>query len=355
MTGSEPRLIDLIDEICTGEDVLFRSVRVAGDLMSVDVKTLTLADTVEACLKAMDDDDVRHIPVVDCPTGEEQSPCLVGIVSQRDVFRQVSPNVGKLGEEESDRGALRQPLARIVTRDPKSVSPETPIPGLVRTMLDHRIDAVPVVADENLVGMVTAGDVVRLFVRLDAMRRLGPRAQQEARPIDLFRKSKGQAAAFFSSVLRTVQDIMTDHVACLTPQDDVAAAIELMQKGGFRHVPVVGDKKRLLGIVSDRDVLRCLPFAGQEHPPRGEASGRNLFAADTGDPSLALSLRRVMTPSVSRVLPNCDIHDAATMLSDKRVSCLPVVDEEECLLGIVTVTDLMWALLAAYKVTAPSR
>lgn len=106
MANVQFRLIDLIDDMCDGKDVFFRSVRVAKDVMTNDVKTLTLDDTVEVCLKFMKDKEVRHVPVMDIPTEEEGKPYFVGVVSERDMFRQVSPYVGKVGEEDTDSKAL---------------------------------------------------------------------------------------------------------------------------------------------------------------------------------------------------------------------------------------------------------
>jgi CBS domain-containing protein len=52
---------------------------------------------------------------------------------------------------------------------------------------------------------------------------------------------------------------------------------------------------------------------------------------------------------LQHILPSCSICEAAYILHEKKISCLLVVDEQEKLRGIVTVTDLMRALLAAYE------
>ena len=96
----------------------------------------------------------------------------MGIISQRDVFRQISPYLGKVGEEDSDLKALKQPLVKIVSENPKSVSPETPIQDMISIMIDERIDSIPVLLDEDLVGIVTATDILKVFIRLDAIGRL---------------------------------------------------------------------------------------------------------------------------------------------------------------------------------------
>jgi CBS domain-containing protein len=56
-----------------------------------------------------------------------------------------------------------------------------------------------------------------------------------------------------------------------------------------------------------------------------------------------------MTWEVTHVLPNCLATDAAKILQKGEISCCPVLDNEKKLLGIVTVSDMMRRLLAAYQ------
>ena len=125
MANEQIRLIDLIDDMSSGKDVFFRSVRFVKDIMTKEVKSLTLDDTVGTCLKFMKENHLRHVPVVDSATGEEERACLIGIVSQRDVLRQVSPYLGKIGQIDTDLRAIRQPLCQIISRNPNSVLPES--------------------------------------------------------------------------------------------------------------------------------------------------------------------------------------------------------------------------------------
>ena len=68
---------------------------------------------------------------------------------------------------------------------------------------------------------------------------------------------------------KTVQSIMKRHPVSITPDVDVFAIASLLVNHGYRHVPVVDESNRLLGIVSRRDVLKTMkPFhaaAGKEH------------------------------------------------------------------------------------------
>ena len=316
--------------------------------MTTNVRTLALDDTVEACLKCMKDNRVRHVPVMDMPTDDSEKPYFVGVVSERDIFRRISPYVGKLGQEDTDSTALQMPLVHVVTRNPRSASPGTPMPEMLVSMIDDHVDMLPVLENGDLVGVVTAGDITKLFVRLDAIRQLCTEPGSRTRLVDLAGRSGPEAAALLTSVFRTVQDIMTEQPVSLEQQHSLSDAIEVMRNGRFRHVPIVSQEGELIGIVSDRDVLRHLSIDGmRQHPSEGFRDG--LFETDPKDPDLKFPVTRAMRQEVVHVSPDCGIYDAAKTMNDLSVSCLPVVDDQKNLQGMVTVTDLMRALLAAYK------
>jgi len=342
------RLVDLLDDLFAGRDVFFKSVCLVKDMMTEDVKALTLDDTIEMCIKFMKENRVRHIPVIDSPTGEDEQQYFVGIVSQRDVFRQISPYLGKVGEEDSDSEALKQPLVRLVTRNPKSVSPETTIQEMVTTMVDNRINMMPVLVDRDMVGIVTSTDILKLFIRLDIIRRLcskTPKTEERRRFVDLLSGDSDKVMPAFSTILRTVEDVMTEQVVYLEEQESLAKAMEVMQKGKFRHVPIVDEQKKLVGVISDRDVLRYLPYLR----PGAESFHNRLFDVAPNNVATQQSLHQIMTRDVTCVLPSCDFYTVVRMLYEMNISCLPVTDEDKKLVGIVTVTDVMRGLLAAYS------
>jgi acetoin utilization protein AcuB len=355
MANGGYRLIDLIDDIRNGRDVIFRSIHLVKDIMACHVMTLTLDDTLERCLEFMRDNNVRHVPIMDVSDEEGEKPYFVGVVSQRDVFRQISPYLGRIGEEETDSKALRQELGQIVTINPKCVSPETRIPEMVTMMVDNHVDMAPVLDDGELVGIVTTTDVMKLFVRLDAIRLLytdSGNVEKKRRLVDLLAGASDDVTAALSSVLRRVDDIMTDHVVCLTEHDNLAKAMQVMQKGEFRHVPVVVEGNGLQGIISDRDILRYLPMRSVQRRIEEKNFRSRLFDVDRKDSSLGLPLGPVMSRHVFQVLPSCSFYKAVQMLDELKISCLPVVDEEKVLRGIITVTDVMRGLLAACTLTA---
>ena len=349
MENGQFNIIDVIEELCTEKDVCLEPMRVARDIMNTDVKRLTLDHTVKHCLKFMGDHRIRHIAVVDYPDEAKQKPYFIGIVSQRDVLRLNEPDAKRTGKQKIDKRAMRQLLVQIVARKPKSVSIQTPVPDVITTMTRNHIDMVPVLDNDNFAGIITTTDLMKFFLKLDnVIHRLCPELKKGAPSVDMAFEGSTKAKILFSWVSRTVQEIMTDQVICLEPQDSLARAIEVLQTEEFRHIPIADEQGKLVGLVSDRDILRNLPFAGRRPPSLPKIFREHLFATASGTISLQLPLESFMVRKVLHILPACKVCEAVDILYRKKVSCLPVVDEQEELRGIVTVTDLMQALLSAY-------
>ena len=359
------RLIDVIDDLSAGKEVFFQLVRVAKDIMNKNITTLTLDNKVEACLKFMRDNKVRHVPVMDPPTEEGGKPHFVGVISARDLSRLISPYLGKVGEDANDQKALKQPLGAIVTRYPISVSPETAIKEVLFKMIHNHIDMVPVLANGDLLGIVTITDILHLFIRLNKILQLfnltGERektAKKKIRLIDMNRRGGGSnVSSLLSSAIQTVEDIMTEQPVSLEEQEILSDAIEVMQKEKIRHVPIVNREGKLVGMVSDRNVLRHLSTPPKHKPSQAEDEGfrTRLFAVDPKDPNLSLLLKRIMTKDIVSVLPSYGLFNAIGILHENMISSLLVVDEEENLLGIVTVTDVMRALFTVYEMAEKSQ
>jgi CBS domain-containing protein len=354
------RLIDLIDEMCAGNDVFFRFVRAVKDIMPNNVMMLTLDDTVEKALKLMKQSNIRHVCVVDIPIGEEKKPFFVGVVSERDILRQIPPKTKKINGGTTNLKVQRQLLGQVVTRKPKTVSPETSIPKMLSIMLDNHVDMVPVLDGEDLMSVVTTSDVMKLIIRFDTMYRLSAKPKEMVQVLDKNRSyerlsgSADDMTSLFTTVLQPVKETMTEKVVCLGVGDNMATAIDAMKSGKFRHVPIVDNKGKLIGILSDRDVLRYLPFVCGQRLPGTGAFRSSLFHVDIRDPSLDLPVTSIMTRNVTHILPDCVFYDAVKMLHELKISCLPVVDKEKKLLGIITVTDVLRALLSAYKLVEQS-
>jgi len=361
MSNDRFRLIDLIDDMCAGKDVFFRFVRAVKDIMPNNVKTLTLDDTVGKALQFMKQSGIQHVCVVDIPIGEEKKPYFVGVVSERDIFRQISPDTGKGTAGKTNPKVQRQLLGQVVTRKPKTVSPETSIPNMLSTMLDNHVDMLPVLDGEDLVSVVTTSDIMKLIVRFDVICWLFSRSKKTGHERNKTRFAgqlsggSDDVTSLFTTIFQTVKNIMTEQVVCLGTGDNLAAAMEAMKNGKFRHVPIVDTEGAMVGILSDRDVLRYLPFVGGQRLPGTGAFRSSLFHVNMREPSLSLPISSMMTRNITHIRPNCSFYDAVKMLHELKISCLPVVDEQKKLRGIVTVSDVIRALLSTYKLAEKSQ
>jgi CBS domain-containing protein len=362
MISEQFALIDAIEQMCAYKKVDFRAIRTAGDIMTADVKTLTMDHTVKAFLDFMDTYRVRHAPVVDFHDGDRRKPYFVGVISQRDVLRLNSPQVGQIGGQAIDPKALRQLLAQITTRNIRCASPHTPIPEVITTMIDNHIDMVPVIMVDNrsdmvpirpdvaLAGIITTTDIIKLYTRLEkAIHPLYPELKHATKSTGPVSVDSPEAAALFSWICRTVSDVMTKDIIWLEPEDQLGVAMETMKESKFRHLPVVDEHGKMIGIVSDRDIMRHLPFAGKRPPLEPKGFRAHLFKVDTKGANLKQTVDQIMTRKIKHVLPECSVCEAAKILRKSKIGCLPVTNKRKKLHGMVTVIDLMRSLLEVYK------
>ena len=135
-----------------------------------------------------------------------------------------------------------------------------------------------------------------------------------------------QIAALDTSL--RVADVMTREVRTLGPNDQLALADELMKQGRFRHVVVVEDG-RVVGVLSQRDIFHgALAWSlGQ-----GRRAHEQLLATT--------SVKDVMASHVVTVDPNAPLAEAAALLCERKIGCLPVVAGDE-LVGILTEGDFL--------------
>lgn len=130
-------------------------------------------------------------------------------------------------------------------------------------------------------------------------------------PIERVTSSQEKLAALDSS-RATVGDLMSRVVLTATPATGISEALELMLESGFHHLPVVDDDQRLVGMVSDRDLL--------------------------GRPGV---LSDFMTPRVLTASPDTSLQRASEALAKQRFHSLVVVNDKRRPVGLLTSCDLL--------------
>ncbi|NOT55515.1 MAG: CBS domain-containing protein [Deltaproteobacteria bacterium] len=135
-----------------------------------------------------------------------------------------------------------------------------------------------------------------------------------------------------------VRDWMCPNVITINQELRIERAWEVMTRRGIRHLPVVKNA-RLVGIVTERDLKRALfpatPLAWIPHCGKPHA---------TGAPQ-DLPVEAIMTKAVLTVTPTDPLLTAVMCMVTKKIGSLPVVNDAYGLVGIVTDTDLLKALV----------
>jgi CBS domain-containing protein len=232
---------------------------------------------------------VRHLPVLD-------DRRVVGVITERDLLRYRAETGGTGGQD---------PVARFMTPEPEVVAPDDPLAKASGLMVARRIGCLPVVEEGELVGMLTATDVLAL--PLVQATRTGPSLQPR------------------------VEVAMKRNPATVPPYYPLLEAVGIMVDRGIRHVTVVDDNGRVVGILSDRDVRTAL--------------GDPLEALHQELPEVEeLKVSSVMTTDVTTVTEDTSLADAARHFIDERIGALPVLSAEGALVGILSYVDVIRAL-----------
>ena len=128
----------------------------------------------------------------------------------------------------------------------------------------------------------------------------------------------------------SVRDVMTAEVTTLKRNEKLTLADDLMQLGRIRHLPVLDDDgEQLVGIVSQRDLFRGALAKALGY---GQSAQRKLL--DT------FSVKEVMITDVITTTPDTPLIEAARVLTERKVGCLPVVENGR-LVGILTEGDFV--------------
>ena len=144
-----------------------------------------------------------------------------------------------------------------------------------------------------------------------------------------------------------VKEVMTRDPITIDPEAPLGTAMDVMRQKRIRHLPVIDDAGRLLGIITDRD-LRQATFA----PALAEhlSLGAQRRLRGIGQALEDLRVKHAMTWVVVTTDPEATIARAAVVMFERRIGSLPVVEDGR-LVGILTERDLLLALAREFPDT----
>ncbi len=125
-----------------------------------------------------------------------------------------------------------------------------------------------------------------------------------------------------------VRDIMQEKIVTISAGERLSTVEDIMTLGRVRHMPVVHGGK-LVGVVSERDLLR----ASLSSINTARAEERRAFLH-------VVEIARVMSTPPIVIRPDAAIQEAALIMAERKIGCLPVLDGD-ALLGLLTETDIL--------------
>jgi CBS domain-containing protein len=183
------------------------------DIMSREVFTLRDTASVDDLIEEMKEKNVGGFPIIN---SENE---VVGIVEERDLVRQIAGAVtGRMIED-------------LMTTDIITITPGTTIKDTSRFMIANSIRRLPVVSEDELIGLITTTDILRYFASNK-----------------MFKHMKGDPLS------ERISEVMACEVVTVSPQKDAGDAAHLMKERDVDCLPVVD--KDLVGILTERDLLK---------------------------------------------------------------------------------------------------
>jgi CBS domain-containing protein len=253
------------------------------DLMARPPLTIRDNDDVALAVQLMAWGDVRHLPVL-------RDDHLVGIVSQRDILA---------------TGEANPRVSQIMSAPVQTAHPDDEVADAARRMVAGRLGCLPVLNRGELVGIVTVTDMV---------------AAQSGLGLDVLPVS--------------VRSIMTRSPIVASAEDSLLQAVARMAERHIRHLPVVDGARKVIGMLSDREVRLAL--------------GASLLAiSDGAAPSRTqfLAVRDAMSREPAVVHESAPVSEAAASFIHRNVGALPVIDDDERLVGMLSYVDVLRTLL----------
>ncbi len=151
--------------------------------------------------------------------------------------------------------------------------------------------------------------------------------------------------------LPVVKDFMTPNPITIFPTDSLETVIKLLEEHRISGLPVVDGVNHVVGIISEGDLL--VRESPMQPPLYMTLLGSVIYFESPRQfhqhmqKALGMLVQDVMTPQPITTQPETPLTTAANLMLAKKINRLPVVDDDQCLIGIITRHDLVRALKPA--------
>lgn len=146
---------------------------------------------------------------------------------------------------------------------------------------------------------------------------------------------------YVKDLLREVklEEVMSDHVVTIELEDSFSHVEEQMRQHMVRHLPVVNMTGKVVGIITERDLFRI-------QSPRVKPDGTQYYLKETLDKYI---LANCMTKNPFTLRQEETLDQAILAMAEKKYGCIPVVDDNGLLKGIMTQLDIIRAAAKILK------
>jgi CBS domain-containing protein len=246
---------------------------------------------------------IKHLVVL-----EKGRP--VGMLSTKDFIKAMIAEGGAIGKW---RPIDDFPVLRIISNKLITVDPSTHITKAANLMLKHGISGIPIMKNDELVGVLTKTDVTRYFAS------------------NMVGKAK-------------VMELMTGKIITANRYHSLRHILELMEQNNVGRI-VIADGEKPIGIVTTTDIL----FAQLETPDVGAPQQMVKFTRKAERASrpkyryvkyVSVTAENIMKQELLTISADEDAAEAASIMLENGISGLPVVKDDK-LIGIITKTDIV--------------
>jgi CBS domain-containing protein len=275
------------------------------------VTTIEPRETIDKAISLMEEHSIRHLVVT-------HNGRPIGMLSDRDILISTGWTLAierTVPLSEGEKTVIGPQYVEQIMSRPLATLMQSSTAQEAASLINRRkISAVPILNHDRLVGLLTDTDLINWLDQL------------------AFNDNSADR------LLRCdVRELMRAHVISVGPGAGLAEVVDLFRRFRIRHVAVVVEST-LLGIISDRDVRRCLGWSSIKDG-QGEIGGK-MFGPEIATVNQAAGIMQTNVQSIGSRAP---LRAALRKMLEHRIHSLPVIDEAG-LVGMITQTDFIKAI-----------
>jgi len=276
------------------------------EVMVRDVAYVTIPGSRDDVLRTLQERKVSGVPVI--KKGE-----VVGMITRRDLLR----------NREEDQTAL------LMTRDAVVISPDKTVVEAAKLLLEHDIRRLPVVENGKLVGIVTIADIVRVAAEMGINEKVEPYLEKET--------------------------------VVLWSEMPLPVAGSIMEFAGVQACPVIDSSLKLVGMISDRDLIKASVIEDRvEKTDMSADNGEDTWMWDRVIQTINkfytvsrvslknILVREAMLPPITAFKKD-EVSKCAAVMHKKRIDQMPVITAGGRLTGMLKDKDILMAVVEGRK------